>query len=125
MTADLTKEVWVDNSLEDMQAGAPPRRKATPLEAYQWVTREMLDLRVANKDKPDDDGEDRYLEWLDDLWHNQLTEADQEAVEAACIVEEYLVPHDEKDVYRDNHGVKRWKTTKTLVEALWDNKNRD
>lgn len=116
---NLLKDVWVDNSLEDMRAGAPPKRKATDLETYIWLTREMLDRRVANKDKHDDDGEEPYTERLVDIWYN-LTKADQEAIETACIVEEYLVQHDEKDVYRDQHGVKRWKTTKELVETLWD-----
>ena len=122
MTPDLTKEVWIDNSLEDMRAGAPPKRKATYLEAYILLTREMLDLRVANKDKPiaeADSAEEPIADWCDVIWH-KLTEEDKEAIEAARIVEEYLVPHDEKDVYRDQYGVKRWKATKLLVKTLWD-----
>jgi len=118
--ADLQNEVWVENTIEDMRAGAAPRREATNVEANAILTRRMLDARCANKGE-DSKAEDDALDFLDDVWSKMTPEEEKEARTASSsILDTYLVAYDEKDVYRDKYRVLRYKATDKMVEHTWD-----
>ena len=83
--ADLANEVWVETTIEEMAKGAPPRRPASPLEAYKVLTRGMLEARKKGYDL-----DDYYCDRLDGVWDAMSDEVQLEARKwTAEIIKEY------------------------------------
>ena len=123
--ADLATEVWVDNDPK-IGSSTPPRRKATPLEAYLVLTRRMLTARAELKD--DEEAQEKsdsdYADWLDAVWDKLAKDEIFEAREQTwSIMNEFLVPHHERDTYTNENNVVHWRATGKRVEHLWDVKS--
>ena len=124
---DLSREVWVETTLEEMKAGAPPKRKATPLEAYEILTRRMLQARITYKDEPEkqEASDSHYCDWLDQVWDELSQEERDGPVKETTRrlmwdpKEGFVVDHHEKDVYSDGFCL-YWRATGEMLKHKWD-----